>query len=153
MKVLSELTYREYRERFKEALDSPFALGSERFTGWMFFGLFTLNYYSGHEFLRRYYAISNKAMGFVRKKDGKAEITFFRFMGITDPVSFLLIYLACMAILGYAGVHIRIAWWLSLLWYGTFALFTFLFTALSERGCEGHKLLKIFIEHPGRRYY
>ena len=153
MKVLSELTYSEYRERFKEALDSPLALGSERFTGWMIGGLFTLNYYSGHEFMRRNYPILNKAMGFVRKRDGKAEITFLTFMGLTDPVSFLLMYSLCLIILKFAQIPLSIGWWISLLWYGAFAVFTFLCTFLSERGNEGNKLLKVFAEHPGRRYY
>ena len=152
MKVLSELTVKEYRERFKESLDSRLALGSERFTGWMIGGFFSLNYYSGHEFMRRNYPILNKAMGFVRKKDGKAEISFLTFMGITDPFSFLLMYLGCLIILAIVDIPLGMSWWISLLWYGAFAVFTFLCTALSERGSEGNKMLKVFVEHPGRRY-
>ena len=152
MKVLSELTVKEYRERFKESLDSRRVLGSERFTGWMIGGFFSLNYYSGHEFMRRNYPILNKAMGFVRKKDGKAEISFLTFMGITDPFSFLLMYLGCLIILAIVDIPLGMSWWISLLWYGAFAVFTFLCTALSERGSEGNKMLKVFVEHPGRRY-
>ena len=152
MKVLSELTVKEYRERFKESLDSRLALGSERFTGWMIGGFFSLNYYSGHEFMRRNYPILNKAMGFVRKKDGKAEISFLTFMGITDPFSFLLMYLGCLVILAIVDIPLGMSWWISLLWYGAFAVFTFLCTALSERGSEGNMMLKVFVEHPGRRY-
>jgi len=152
MRVLSELTVKEYRERFKESLDSRLALGSERFTGWMIGGFFSLNYYSGHEFMRRNYPILNKAMGFVRKKDGKAEISFLTFMGITDPFSFLLMYLGCLIILAIVDIPLGMSWWISLLWYGAFAVFTFLCTALSERGSEGNKMLKVFVEHPGRRY-
>lgn len=153
MKVLSDLTYHEYRERFKEALDSPLALGSERFTGWMIGKFFTLNYFSGQEFMRRNYPIQNKAMGFLQKKDGKTEIRFLTFMGITDPLSFLLMYVGCLIILAVADIPFGMSWWISLLWYGAFALMTFLCTALSERGSEGNKLLKVFVEHPGRRYY
>jgi len=152
MRVLSELTVKEYRERFKESLDSRLALGSERFTGWMIGGFFSLNYYSGHEFMRRNYPILNKAMGFVRKKDGKAEISFLTFMGITDPFSFLLMYLGCLIILAIVDIPLGMSWWISLLWYGAFAVFTFLCTALSERGSEENKMLKVFVEHPGRRY-
>ena len=152
MKILSQLTPKEYRERFREALDSRLAIGSERFTGWMIGRVFSVNYFSGHEFMRRNYPILNKAMGFVRETDGKAEITFLTFMGITDPFSFLLMYLGCMIIFAIADIPMSIAWWGSLLWYGGFAVFTFLCTALSERGSEGNRMLKVFVEHPGRRY-
>ena len=152
MRVLTELTVTEYREQFREALDSWLAFGSERFTGWMIGKFFTLNYFSGREFMRRNYPISNKAMGFIREKDGKAEVCFLTFMGITDPVSFLLMYLGCLIVLKISEVPITIGWWLSLLWYGAFALMTFLFTALSETGSEGNKMLKVFVERPGRRY-
>lgn len=152
MKVLSELTVKDYRERFKESLDSRFAFGSERFTGWMIGRFFSLSYFSGHEFLRRNYPICNKAMGFVRERDGKAEILFLTFKGITDPVSFLLLYLGCLVIFAAAKIPLSIGWWLSLLWYAAVAALTFLFTALSERGKEGDQKLKVFAEHPGRTY-
>ena len=65
----------------------------------------------------------------------------------------MMLSVISVIILAVADIPFGMSWWISLLWYGAFALMTFLCTALSERGSEGNKLLKVFVEHPGRRYY
>lgn len=155
MTFTSSLNARGYLEKLKDALDSNLDLyraqDQERYTGWVIGRVFSVRYYSGKEVGQRFYPIGHKAMGFVKNTGGKAEVRFWVFKGLTDPVSLLL-----MGGIGWFLMHLSdvpAAWLFALIGTLLISGFTFLCTALSMAGLEGEAQLRHFIRHDGDRYY
>lgn len=94
---------KEYCSRLRSRLDSPFLLGQERFTGWCLGNVFSVNYYSGKEFGRRNYPISNKAIGMVTRKNDQTCVSYFIFPGMTDPISLAILFLLTFLIFFVTG--------------------------------------------------
>lgn len=143
MKKHVNVTPKEYCNRIKSRLDSPFLLGQARFTGWCLGPFFSVNYYSGREFGRRFYPISNKAMGIARSSQGKTCVSYFIFPGLSDPISISLMFLFSLIIFGMIGTPIPAVF--SFGWTVLVVLHTALCTVLTESGETGKRKLQSFL--------
>lgn len=133
----------EYLNWLRDRLDSPFLLGQERFTGWCIGPFFSVNYYSGKEFGRRFYAVSNKAMGIVRSSNGKTCVSYFIFPGLSDPMSIALMFIMSLIIFGLVGAPMPAVFALG--WTVLVILHTVLCTVLTESGETGKRKLQSFL--------
>lgn len=143
MKKAVSLSPKEYIAWIKYRLDSPLMLGQERFTGWCLGSVFSVNYYSGKEFGRRNYPISNKAMGLVVEKNGKSYVSYFIFPGLTDPVSLVILFLMTLFI--FLIIEAPYPALFALGWTVAVALTTALCTAFSVSGQNGAASLNKFL--------
>lgn len=142
MRKIVKASPKEYCSQIKSRLDSPFLLGQARFTGWCIGSFFSVNYYSGKEFGRRHYSISNKAMGIVKSSHGKTCVSYFIFPGLSDPISIALMFIASLIIFGIVGAPMPVAFALG--WTVLVVLHTTLCTVLSESGETGKRKLQSF---------
>ena len=142
MRKIVKASPKEYCSQIKSRLDSPFLLGQARFTGWCLGPIFAVNYYSGKEFGRRHYSISNKAMGIVKSSHGKTCVSYFIFPGLSDPISIALMFIASLIIFGIVGAPMPVAFALG--WTVLVVLHTTLCTVLSESGETGKRKLQSF---------
>ena len=143
MKITMPQSPQKYIAHIKSRLDSPLSLGRERFTGVCLGPFFSVNYYSGEEFGRRCYPIMNKAIGVVRNIEGKAEVSFYIFRGLTAPPSLIGIFL--LSLLIFEIVKAPGAIYFALGWTVAVTLSTFLCTSFSEIGQYGTAKLKQFL--------
>ena len=143
MKNSVKVSPMEYCNKLESRLDSPFLLGQERFTGWCLGPFFSVNYYSGKEFGRRHYSISNKAMGIVKSSHGKTFVSYFIFPGLSDPISIALMFIASLIIFGLVGTPIPAVFALG--WTALVVLHTVLCTVLTEAGEVGKRKLQSFL--------
>ena len=93
--------------------------------------------------MRRNYPIFNKAMGIVRDKGNKTEVSYFVFRGITDPISLALILLVTSLIMEIVGSPSSLLFGLG--WTVAVALPTWFCTVVSESGQEGKERLEEFL--------
>lgn len=144
MKTETALKAEECALRIQEGMDSRFAFGQERFTGWVAGPLFSLSYASGRELGRRFYPIFNKTIGWISRRGSGASIRTVHFSGLTDPVSVLLLTMltAALLILMESGLPFGVCLLLGLCLAASFALPTFLCTMFSEAGREGRQRLE-----------
>ncbi|MBR5247459.1 MAG: hypothetical protein IKV27_00710 [Lachnospiraceae bacterium] len=143
MKILIDETAGEYTDILRDRFDSRLMLGQERYIGWCMGKVFSLNYYSGAEFMRRNYPIYNKAMGIIRDRDGRTEVSYHVFRGLTDPVSVIVQFLLTLLILKIVEVPFFVLFGLG--WTIAVALLTWVCTVCSQRGQEGKERLDEFL--------
>lgn len=143
MKILIDETAGEYTNILREKFDSRLMLGQERYIGWCKGKVFSVNYYSGAEFGRRNYPIYNKAMGIICDKDGRTEVSYHVFRGLTDPVSVMVLFLFTSLILKIVEVSFFVLFGLG--WTVAVALLTWICTVCSATGQEGKERLEEFL--------
>ena len=143
MKIVLDGKSGEYIQILREKFDSRLMIGQERYVGWCIGKVFSVSYYSGAEFMRRNYPIFNKAMGIVRDKGNKTEVSYFVFRGITDPISLALILLVTSLIMEIVGSPSSLLFGLG--WTVAVALPTWFCTVVSESGQEGKERLEEFL--------
>ena len=143
MRKIVKASPKEYCSQIKSRLDSPFLLGQARFTGWCIGPFFSVNYYSGKEFGKRHYSISNKAMGIAKNSHGQTCVSYFIFPGLSDPISIALMFIASLIIFGLVGTPIPAVFALG--WTALVVLHTVLCTVLTEAGEVGKRKLQSFL--------
>ena len=143
MKKAVSLGPKEYIAWIKKRLDSPLMLGQERFAGWCLGPVFSVNYYSGKEFGRRNYPISNKAIGLVTEKNGQSCVSYFVFPGMTDPISLAILFLLTLFI--FLIIEAPYPALFALGWTVAVALTTALCTVFSTSGQNGASRLDGFL--------
>ena len=99
MKLSFHFNKDQFTNYLREILDSHLQLGTERYPGWVLGPLFSISYYSGKEFLHKNYPIYNKIIGLCINNRNGCDIRYFMFSGLTDPVSFMIQYIAALLII------------------------------------------------------
>ena len=143
MKILLDGNSREYIQILREKFDSRLLLGQERYVGWCIGKIFSVSYNSGAEFMRRNYPIMNRAMGIVRDKGNKTEVSYYVFRGITDPISVAVLFLLTSLLMRIVGAPSPYLFGLG--WTVAVALPTWFATVISETGQEGKEKLDDFL--------
>jgi len=143
MKITVSQSPQKYITHIRNRLDSPLMFGQERFTGWCLGNFFAVKYFSGKEFGRRNYPISNKAVGFARKQTNGAVILYCNFKGLTDPVSLTVLFLLTLLIFILIGTPMPMLF--SLGWTVAVALLTALCTICTSEGRNGAAQLDAFL--------
>lgn len=81
----SDLNKEEYLKRLHQTFRSPFQLFDERVCGIVIGPFFSVAYHSPYEWNRRITSECNRAWGYVKEVDGKAEVQFIRGKGLLSP--------------------------------------------------------------------
>ena len=97
MKILSSHSPVEYMSAMRDLMDSHFAFGQERFTGFFLGRLFSVTYHSGHEWNRRINNQKDSAIGYVKKTDDGCEVRCIRLKEMMAPTQFIFTY--CLELL------------------------------------------------------
>ena len=153
MKISFGDNNKHFIKYIRETSSSHLQLGTERYTSWIFGCLFSITYHNGEEFKlgRRNYPIFNKLIGICINTKNNSYIRYFFFAGLTDPLSFIILYLSALMILILTGSHKVMPFTylniLSLGWTIAVGILTFLETRFSTIGKEGRKQLKSYLEN------
>lgn len=99
MTIHSQLSAKNYISALKEQMDSHFALGAERFTGFFAGRCFCVTHHAGYEWNRKYTNQKNCAVGYVKQTDSGCEVRFLRFKGGFCPPQFIFLFLLILALL------------------------------------------------------
>lgn len=150
MKLSFHFNKNQFTNYLREILDSHLQLGMERYPGWVLGPLFSISYYNGKELLTRNYPIYNKIMGICINNRNGCHIRYFMFSGLTDPVSFMIQYIAALLIFLVANTDHNLAFpeilLLPLLSPIFVSILTFFPSKFSETGKEGRQQLILYLE-------
>lgn len=152
----SELSPKEYIRTLRSKFDNPLAIFSERVTGVAIGPFFSVAYYSPYEWNRRITSECNRAFGWVKNVDGKAQVRFIYSMGQLSPF-WILLYFGLLTLLctgmfmDFFGVTACLigSLLLSLLCCGITAVTD----SLTEAGAAGHDTLTYLLYEPDQFYY
>ena len=151
MRIQSKLSVKEYLRAMRGSLDPMFDFGTERLIGTILGPFFSVTYCSGYEWNRRVTNEKNRAIGFVRERDGGTEVCFVRLNGMTNPISLCTFYLACIAIFAVKEPSLLgepAPCWVALACTAVSALATAIQDSITERGQEGGRILMRFLHNP-----
>ena len=152
MRLWSNLSKQEYLRAMKGSLESMISFsGEERFHGIVWGSFFSVTHCAGHELNRRVTNEKNRAIGFVREKDGRTEVSFITLKGMTNPLSLVMIYLLHLVIVLFADpmmLALDQIWLYCLISTAVVAGITAVTDTLTERGWEGYCILLRMLEHP-----
>ena len=152
MRIKSNLTKKEYLRVMKGSMDSMISFsGEERFHGIFLGSFFSVTHCAGHELNRRITNEKNRAMGFVREKDGGAEVSFITLKGMTNPLSLILIYVLHLIIFAVSDPILLSdgkIWLLCFVGTMIVAGITAVTDSLTDRGEEGYRILMRLLHNP-----
>lgn len=153
-RIQSELKAKAYISALRQRFSNPCAIFSERVTGIAIGPFFSVAYYSPYEWNRKITSECNRAMGWVKAVDGKAQVHFVYGKG-QFSLFWPLFYTALFRLVlwfpsswGYP-LDILISAGLSLLLCGGTALHD----SLTDAGAEGKDVLTSLLEEPDQFYY
>ncbi|CAM4447185.1 SMODS and SLOG-associating 2TM effector domain-containing protein [Paenibacillus tarimensis] len=120
---------------------------SERYSGWVKRGLFSISYKSGKICMNN--PIFNKAIGRISTRKGVTVVSFRTYRGLTDILSLAILFAGSFAIILATSsqvLDIGTIALLSLFCCSLAAVITYTFTSLSSEGREGEEYLIGFLE-------
>ena len=159
--VQSDLSEIEYLSRLKGHFSNPFSIFSERITGFAVGPFFSVAYYSPYEWNRRITSECNRAWGYVKDIDGKAQVRYIRGKGLFSPFWLILIYLMWLGIFCCVGMDQQIPVGELFVWQVwvmgaviSFALcgVTAFQSSITEAGVAGEYEIQKLLAHPEDYY-
>ncbi|MBQ4530924.1 MAG: hypothetical protein IJA36_10005 [Lachnospiraceae bacterium] len=133
-------------EKIKDSFGEITQFGQERYLGFCKGALFFVVYCDGKKFVRCN-PVSYSILGMCREgRDGR-NIHYILFPGLTDPLSFLLVYFGTVLILNLGGLSIGESAFIGILWYICVAVLTFLASKYTSRSKKKKKALEDFMEY------
>lgn len=153
----SDLNKEEYLKRLHQTFRSPFQLFDERVCGIVIGPFFSVAYHSPYEWNRRITSECNRAWGYVKEVDGKAEVQFIRGKGLLSPFWFvfytLLFYVVLVCVryelyLGHEAVFLAVSCGMALVC----CLVTAFQSIITDAGEAGfHEITRLLL-HPEEYY-
>ena len=151
MRMFSSHTASNYLSALRDALGSSTDFGVERFTGLVIGKYFCVTHHCAYEFNKRVRSEKNTAIGHIKKADNGSEIRFFTTKGDLRPQmllpEFLIFFLISFLLVGNA----LIGFYLSILSIEV-ALFTALYSSITEQGKNGRQNLLSLLKNPVNPY-
>ena len=144
MTIHSDHPKKTYLKALKSGMDSPFALWSERATGFFLGPFFCVTYHSGWEWNRRITNEKNTALGIIRNEGEGCKISFVNIKGLLAPHYLLLLWvlLASSMIISSQDPSLHpMLLLLSIPFTLVIAAVSALFESLTERSEEGQREL------------
>ena len=152
----SELPKKAYLAELKGRLMSPFDLFRERVTGLVIGPFFSVAHHTDYEWDRRYNSVCTRAWGYVKEREGKAEVRFVRWYGLLTPFWVILFFSLWMIFFFAAlepGERVETGIWLGGLFVALSPCLLTAFGAVaSERGEYSHGELTKLLRNP-KDYY
>ena len=150
MKFQSYLSKADCVDKLQWGFKTYTRVEEDRYTGWVLGSLFSVSLLAGDETRKNFYPVSNKALGILKETDGKAFGSCLYFMGLTDPISLLMLLAVAFVVLFFVrgrygfGLDQCLLW--SAVWAALVGLVTYLYTTCSKEGKLSTQKLREYME-------
>lgn len=146
---ISALSAKECNMFIKENLDLiyfNYGLGLDCFSGYVIFGFFYITFFDRRIYQR--YPVLHKAIGRIKKKNGKTMITLYTYRGITDIFPLSLIFIALFVLLGAFTYNLALVKISTLAFFGCLAaaVVFFFYVNVSKKDMDGKEELLDLLE-------